>query len=1072
MGNSGRLPNDIFPRYWDYFVVTASNEAQAAAFEKHLALRHRLGYLRGIKRILIVPDPEGQRIGSGGSTVYALLQVLSEKIKASGRSQFSDVWIEEVLQKLRILIVHAGGDSRRLPSYGPCGKIFTPLPGKSSPVLGSTIFDRQFPVYRDLPQAAPGRGQVVVTTGDVLLFFDPEDVRFRKEGVTGLGCYCGPEQAKNHGVFCAAMNGEVRRFLQKPTVSRQKELGAIHPKGQSLLDIGVMSLDAATAIKLISLCRTEVKDGKFHWNGPAAEEIVSTGLDFYREICCAMGKETRFREFFENVRDSGSRLSESLLQTIFDTMSKVPFFVHPLEDCTFLHFGTPRQLVETGSELMRREHNTGSGEAVLSIDNRLGKKGWITGSKSWVEGCRIRSDLTLGGENVVVGADVDRPLFLPPKSCLDVIQGYSREGKKVWFVRLYGIDDSFKDKIRDRTLIGNRLFSEWKKKMEVSDNDIWDTDLPMEERNLWNAKIFPVVSSPAGFYDWLWMLDPEKTRIELIRRWHEADRYSLAEISGLVSLDGFHSRRQKIRAEKIRGSMEEIFDRKSGFSAEDLAFLLEDLDDKVRIDWIRAVIVEGNRRAGETVTGIHKLDRLGYSRIIHTLASAVKQGLRGEKKGWSAILQAVYEGLSVSDKKVLDVSGLDSQSFRDADAWCKRAQDCAFENLSRTIVWSGKKSPEYPRCAVRADEIIWGRAPARLDLGGGWTDTPPYALEHGGCVINAAVDLNGQPPIHVYARIVKEPVIRIASIDHGIRVTIKDLNDLLDYRKATSKFGLAKAALALSGFSPERTTWPKDTKTLEEMLRLFGGGIELTTLAAIPSGSGLGTSSIMGAVLISVINRMIGKETNRRELFDLVLQLEQELTTGGGWQDQIGGSIGGVKIITTEAGLIPDPQIRSVRSDVLNPAANSGQTLLYYTGMRRLAKNILRNIVGHYLDRNRPTMETLRRIHVFPPFLVEAMERRDMRRFGELIGVALRLKKEIDPESSNPEIEKILGKFEPYMTGATFLGAGGGGFLLVVGKSPEDAASAREALEKDPPNELARFFDYSISTTDLAVTVC
>ena len=55
---------------------------------------------------------------------------------------------------------------------------------------------------------------------------------------------------------------------------------------------------------------------------------------------------------------------------------------------------------------------------------------------------------------------------------------------------------------------------------------------------------------------------------------------------------------------------------------------------------------------------------------------------------------------------------------------------------------------------------------------------------------------------------------------------------------------------------------------------------------------------------------------------------------------------------------------------------------------------------------------------------------------------------------------------------ALVCGAGGGGFLLVVCKSPEDAAAARKTLEKDPPNPLARFFDYDISTTGLEVTVC
>ena len=61
----------------------------------------------------------------------------------------------------------------------------------------------------------------------------------------------------------------------------------------------------------------------------------------------------------------------------------------------------------------------------------------------------------------------------------------------------------------------------------------------------------------------------------------------------------------------------------------------------------------------------------------------------------------------------------------------------------------------------RSDEIVWGRAPARLDLAGGWTDTPPYALERGGTVLNAAVLLNAQPPVHVYA-VTPEPMIRVA----------------------------------------------------------------------------------------------------------------------------------------------------------------------------------------------------------------------------------------------------------------------------------------------------------------------
>ena len=317
----------------------------------------------------------------------------------------------------------------------------------------------------------------------------------------------------------------------------------------------------------------------------------------------------------------------------------------------------------------------------------------------------------------------------------------------------------------------------------------------------------------------------------------------------------------------------------------------------------------------------------------------------------------------------------------------------------------------------------------------------------------------------------EEKVIRLTSIDLGTRMEIAALTDLMDFGSATSEFALAKAALALSGFSSDGDAWGKSL-SLKEMLGRFGGGLELTTLAAIPKGSGLGTSSIMGAVLIAVLARLTGRTLTDRELFHAVLQLEQELTTGGGWQDQIGGSLPGVKMITTEPGLVPDPRIHYVPADVLDPAANRGQTLLYYTGMRRLARNILRNVVGHYLDRDRSSMDTLRKLHAYPPMAAEAMSRKDIKRFGELVDMAWILNKRIDPESSNPAVEEILERFRPYMIGAKLLGAGGGGFLLVVCASEEGAAAARRDLETSPPNSLARFFEYSISPVGLEVTVC
>jgi galactokinase/mevalonate kinase-like predicted kinase len=228
----------------------------------------------------------------------------------------------------------------------------------------------------------------------------------------------------------------------------------------------------------------------------------------------------------------------------------------------------------------------------------------------------------------------------------------------------------------------------------------------------------------------------------------------------------------------------------------------------------------------------------------------------------------------------------------------------------------------------------------------------------------------------------------------------------------------------------------------------------------------------MGAVLLSVISRMTGRDLSHRELFHGVLRLEQELTTGGGWQDQVGGVIGDVKLIRTGPGMIPDPLVHFVPADVLDPQTNGSSTLLYYTGLRRLAKNILADVVGSYLSRDRRSIKTLRDLHAFPPTMAEAMAQKSLERFGQLIDLAWRLNKALDPESTTPVIEEILGQVGSHVYGAKLLGAGGGGFLLMVGKTPEDARAVRRLLKENPPNKRARFFDFDINREGLVVTVC
>ena len=307
---------------WDYFVVTASNDAQAATYESQLALRREFGMLAGVRNVLVVADPGGKRVGSGGSTICCLAEIAAREQAARPAGATGLAAWESIFQRLRILILHAGGDSRRLPAYGSCGKLFIPVPGESDGALPTTLFDRQIPIYLALPPMGEGVGQVVVAAGDVLVRFDPQAVRFAPDGWTGLGCLSTPEQASGHGVYCCEPDGQVRLFLQKPSPAEQRRHGAVDRFGQSMLDVGLFAFDGRCAAALLEMCSVQpAGDGRLGWSGEVGQAIETHGMDLYREIACAMGSEAGLDHLVSAARAADSKWPETLLAGIHRALS-------------------------------------------------------------------------------------------------------------------------------------------------------------------------------------------------------------------------------------------------------------------------------------------------------------------------------------------------------------------------------------------------------------------------------------------------------------------------------------------------------------------------------------------------------------------------------------------------------------------------------------------------------------------------------------------------------------------------------------------------------------------------------
>ena len=145
-----------FPR-WDYVILTSSNEEQARSFRSQIADRLEQGVLPGWTKYFVLPDPEGKRVGSGGATLN-VLRFLSEEEGLRGD-----------FHNKRILVIHSGGDSKRVPQYSVCGKLFSPVPRELPDGRGSTLFDEFLISMAGVP--ARFKEGMLVLSGDVLLPF-------------------------------------------------------------------------------------------------------------------------------------------------------------------------------------------------------------------------------------------------------------------------------------------------------------------------------------------------------------------------------------------------------------------------------------------------------------------------------------------------------------------------------------------------------------------------------------------------------------------------------------------------------------------------------------------------------------------------------------------------------------------------------------------------------------------------------------------------------------------------------------------------------------------------------------
>jgi len=319
--------------------------------------------------------------------------------------------------------------------------------------------------------------------------------------------------------------------------------------------------------------------------------------------------------------------------------------------------------------------------------------------------------------------------------------------------------------------------------------------------------------------------------------------------------------------------------------------------------------------------------------------------------------------------------------------------------------------------------MIITRTPFRMTLGGGGTDLPSFYREHGGYILAVAIDkymfLNVNTPI----------------VDDKIRVRYNrsEMVNHVDEVQHT----LAREALRHFGIS---------------------SGIEIVSIADIPSGTGLGSSSSYLVGLLNGLHALLQDQATPQKLAEEACHIELEvLNKPIGKQDQYMAAFGGL----TRLEIAPDGRVRVTRLDIDMDLVESLEhnILMFYTNEMRDATIILKKQDQATKTRDRMVVKSLLEIKEIGIEITNAICKGDLHRFGELLDAHWQSKKRLAEGVSNPQTDAWyeLAK-QNGAIGGKISGAGGGGFLMLY--CEENKARLREVMRAAGLRDLKFRFDF------------
>ena len=927
---SRSLKLKTFPK-WDYVILTASNEQQAEGFRKQI--EERKDFLPEETNFVAIPDRDGKRVGSGGATLE-VLKYLQEQ--------------EDSFEGLRILVIHSGGDSKRVPQYSALGKLFSPVPHALPNGRNATLFDEFMICMSSVPSRI--REGMVLLSGDVLLLFNPLQIDYNNVGAAAISFKEHVETGKNHGVYLNGENGNVKCCLQKKSVETLCEVGAVNESDCVDIDTGALIFSTEMMKSLYTLIETE-EDYDRHVN-------EKTRLSLYADFLYPLAEDSTLEAFYQE-KPEGEYCQEltDARKRVWEVLRPYRMKLLRLAPAKFIHFGTTREILELMNGGVEEYQELGWSRLVGSSIKNVTTAGYNSvlsssaniGKNCYLEVSYVHGEAEVGENSVLSYIDVHDEV-IPSNVVLHGLK--QRDGK--FIVRIFGVNDNPKE----NKLFGKDL-DEISKKLNVN---FWDNDL----HTLWSAALYPekdtideALKAALNLYNIL----TDDSQADLLA-WKEAERKSLCSGFNDADPDAIIAWNQRM-ADLV--SMDEI------------------------TKAIRNKVPVGELNKTEALTKIQK----------EWLENRIQKADFSEKMRLHYYLGSILE-----DEE--------------------ETQEC-FRTIQSEVLASTIKNLSYNENARIVTEKHTVQLPLRVNWGGGWSDTPPYCNENGGTVLNIAILLNGQKPVEVTMEKINEKKIVFDSRDMDVHGEFDTIEPLQATGDPFDPFALQKACLLACGIIP------KEGSSLEEILERLGGGFEMhSEVTNVPKGSGLGTSSILSAACVKAVFEFMGIEYTEEDLYAHVLAMEQIMSTGGGWQDQVGGITPGLKYITSMPGI--DQKLKVMHVEIPEAAKKEldDRFVLIYTGQRRLARNLLRDVVGRYVGNEPDSLFALEEIQKTAALMRFELERGNIDGFAKLLDYHWELSKKVDAGSSNTLIEQIFSSIEELIDGKLVCGAGGGGFLQVV----------------------------------------